>query len=109
MASNRNAILTQFFTTGAMTIESVAPTLSPAMDIQVSSNLERLVFELLGRRGADVAEFMARFRGEGHIEMPADQFAPLGERWTGRTDRYSEKRSAATRELPKVEMSYIGG
>jgi threonine synthase len=29
-----------------------------------------------------VAEFMARFRGEGHIEMPADQFAPLGERWS---------------------------
>ncbi|MDH3707882.1 MAG: threonine synthase, partial [Acidimicrobiia bacterium] len=85
VASNRNAILTQFFTTGAMTIESVAPTLSPAMDIQVSSNLERLVFELLGRRGADVAEFMARFRGEGHIEMPADQFAPLGERWSARS------------------------
>jgi cyclic pyranopterin phosphate synthase len=29
--------------------------------------------------------------------------------WTRRTDRYSELRSAATEELPKVEMSYIGG
>jgi GTP 3',8-cyclase len=29
--------------------------------------------------------------------------------WTGRTDRYSELRSAATADLPKVEMSYIGG
>jgi cyclic pyranopterin phosphate synthase len=29
--------------------------------------------------------------------------------WSARTDRYSELRSAATADLPKVEMSYIGG
>jgi cyclic pyranopterin phosphate synthase len=29
--------------------------------------------------------------------------------WTGRADRYSDLRSAATKELPKIEMSYIGG
>jgi GTP 3',8-cyclase len=29
--------------------------------------------------------------------------------WTARSDRYSELRSASTRDLPKVEMSYIGG
>jgi len=35
--------------------------------------------------------------------------AALGGIWRKRTDRYSELRSAATRDLPKVEMSYIGG
>jgi GTP 3',8-cyclase len=35
--------------------------------------------------------------------------AALGGMWRQRTDRYSELRSAATRDLPKVEMSYIGG
>jgi len=29
--------------------------------------------------------------------------------WSGRADRYSDLRSAATADLPKVEMSYIGG
>jgi GTP 3',8-cyclase len=35
--------------------------------------------------------------------------AAIGGIWRGRADRYSELRSAATRDLPKVEMSYIGG
>ena len=35
--------------------------------------------------------------------------AEIGRIWTARTDRYSEVRSENTRELPKVEMSYIGG
>jgi len=33
----------------------------------------------------------------------------IGRIWNGRDDRYSELRSAATSDLPKVEMSYIGG
>ena len=81
VASNTNAIVTEFFTTGSMTIDTVTPTLSPSMDIQISSNLERLVFELLGRRGSAVAEFMTEFRGEGRVSLPPDQFAALNERW----------------------------
>jgi threonine synthase len=42
------------------------------MDIQVSSNHERLLFELLGRDGAATAEMMARFRGLGAVEAPHD-------------------------------------
>ena len=33
----------------------------------------------------------------------------IAKAWTGRTDRYSEIRSDATTELPRVEMSAIGG
>ncbi|NNE73844.1 MAG: threonine synthase [Acidimicrobiales bacterium] len=83
VASNRNDILTQFFGDGSMTIGEVHPTLSPSMDIQVSSNLERLLFELLGRDGVAMAEFMARFRGEGHVGLEAEQFALTSEHWTG--------------------------
>ena len=42
------------------------------MDIQVSSNFERLLFELVGRDGAKVAEIMARFADTGQFELPED-------------------------------------
>ena len=72
IASNRNDILTRFFETGAMQRETVTPSLSPSMDIQVSSNFERLLFELLGRDGARVADIMARFAETGQFDLPED-------------------------------------
>jgi threonine synthase len=42
------------------------------MDIQVSSNLERLLFELLDRDGARTADLMVRFREIGSVEAPRD-------------------------------------
>jgi threonine synthase len=69
VASNRNDILTQFFTTGSMQIGEVHPTLSPSMDIQVSSNLERLLFELYGRDGSAIADLMQQFRSEGAVSV----------------------------------------
>ena len=72
IASNRNDILTRFFENGAMQRETVTPSLSPSMDIQVSSNFERLLFELLGRDGARVAEIMARFSDTGQFDLPAE-------------------------------------
>lgn len=69
VASNQNDILTRFFESGAMTREAVNPSLSPSMDIQVSSNFERLLFELLGRDGAKTAEVMARFAETGAFDV----------------------------------------
>jgi threonine synthase len=69
VASNRNDILTRFFTTGTMEIVDVVPTTSPSMDIQVSSNLERLLFEVLGRDGEAVADLMSRFRSDGTVSV----------------------------------------
>ena len=69
---NRNDILTRWVDTGSLVTEEVVPTLSPAMDIQVSSNLERLLFELLGRDGASTDELMIRFRELGSVEAPRD-------------------------------------
>lgn len=49
ISSNRNDILPRFFTANDMSARPVEPSLSPSMDIQVSSNFERLLFELLDR------------------------------------------------------------
>ena len=73
IASNANQILTQWATTGALLRSDVVPTLSPSMDIQVSSNHERLLFELLDRDGARTAELLQRFRGIGSVEAPQDR------------------------------------
>jgi threonine synthase len=70
VASNRNDILTRWLETGSITAEPVVPTISPSMDIQVSSNLERLLFDLLGRDGRATAELLAEFRATGHVDAP---------------------------------------
>jgi threonine synthase len=53
-----------------MSMRSVEPSYSPSMDIAVSSNFERLLFEMLGRDGAATASTMARFREGGHMPVP---------------------------------------
>jgi cyclic pyranopterin phosphate synthase len=63
----------------------------------------RLYTCLFGLRGHDLR---ARIRGGATDEELQEALAAI---WGKRTDRYSERRSEATRELPKVEMSYIGG
>lgn len=73
VASNRNDILTRFFETGRMEMGEVHATLSPSMDIQVSSNFERYLFELFARDGAHVAAAMAEFRATGRFQVaPAE-------------------------------------
>jgi threonine synthase len=72
IGSNTNDILARWVTGGALVTEGVVPTWSPSMDIQVSSNLERLLFDLLDRDGARTADLMIRFREIGSVEAPRD-------------------------------------
>jgi threonine synthase len=70
-ASNRNDVLTQFIDTGVY--DKNRPfytTVSPSMDILVSSNLERLLFELSGKDGNTVASYMAALSAEGRYIVP---------------------------------------
>ncbi|MCB9988126.1 MAG: threonine synthase [Rhodospirillales bacterium] len=69
IGSNRNDILTRFFETGAMTCEGVMPSLSPSMDIQVSSNFERYLFEALDRDPAALTSLMTKFKKEGSFAL----------------------------------------
>jgi threonine synthase len=94
VASNRNDILTRFFNSGEMEVGDVLPTTSPSMDIQVSSNLERLLFEVLGRDGSAVADLLTRFRGEGHVAVPAEVLSSLREEFDA--DRLEEPEVEAT-------------
>jgi threonine synthase len=70
VGANRNDILARFITANDMSARPVEPSLSPSMDIQVSSNFERLLFELLGRDAKATAETMTRFRAEGRMPVP---------------------------------------
>jgi threonine synthase len=65
IGTNRNDILARYFAFGDMAVTAVEPSLSPSMDIQVSSNFERLLFELKERDGAAVRDAIARFRKTG--------------------------------------------
>ena len=70
VASNRNDVLTRYFETGTLSTRDVAPSLSPSMDIQVSSNFERLLWEASGRDGGAVAELLTEFRSSGRVPVP---------------------------------------
>ena len=74
VGSNANDILTRFFETQTMSTASVVPTLSPSMDIQVSSNFERLLFELNNRDGIATAAQMTKFRESGQLAVDAATF-----------------------------------
>jgi threonine synthase len=73
VASNANDILTRFFNDNDMRVAPVVPSLSPSMDIQVSSNFERLLFEMNGRDGGLTAEQLHAFRAVGHLSVEPDQ------------------------------------
>jgi threonine synthase len=76
IGSNANDILTRLLASGRMEARAVVPTLSPSMDIQVSSNLERLLFELYGRDPERTAAELARFAETGVLVLEA---GPLDE------------------------------
>jgi len=59
IGTNVNRSVVRFMDDGSIIPSTVIPTVAPAMDIQIPSNLERLVFELLGRNGEQTARAMA--------------------------------------------------
>ncbi|SMX37067.1 threonine synthase [Octadecabacter ascidiaceicola] len=82
IATNQNDILHRTLETGAQVKEGVTPSISPSMDIQVSSNFERALFEAYGRNGAVVAEQMDELKekgeftiSQGAIDLLRDTFA----------------------------------
>ena len=74
VGSNSNDILTRFLETQSMTASRVVATMSPSMDIQVSSNFERLLFEMNSRDGRATARQMADFRSSGSLSVTSEQF-----------------------------------
>ena len=75
IGTNSNDILFRFFETGEMKMAGVEPTLSPSMDIQVSSNFERLLFDMLGGDGAAVRRWIDDFRTTGSGSVDDERLA----------------------------------
>ncbi len=69
VGSNSNDILYRFLANNDMRKKPVVESLSPSMDIGVSSNFERLLFEFLGRNATLTAQTMARFRETGRMDV----------------------------------------
>ncbi|MEM7497509.1 MAG: threonine synthase [Pseudomonadota bacterium] len=70
IATNENDILHRTLAEGIGAPEPVVPTIAPSMDIQVSSNFERLLFELYGRDGDAVAKAMADQKAGRALTLP---------------------------------------
>ena len=72
IATNSNDILARTLETGAYEMRGVAATTSPSMDIQISSNFERLLFEAHGRDGAAVRRLMQSLQQSGRFEIAGE-------------------------------------
>ena len=73
IATNENDILARTLATGRYKPRGVCATSSPSMDIQVSSNFERLLFEVSGRNGKRVRAMMDDLARAGAIELEAHE------------------------------------
>jgi threonine synthase len=94
VGSNSNDILARFIAGGVMEMGEVHPTLSPSMDIQVSSNAERLLFDLFGRDGAKLRQEMKQFRESGRLALDGEQHRRLTALFAGH--RLDDKETLAT-------------
>jgi threonine synthase len=83
VASNQNDILVRFIERNDMTVRPVQPSVSPSMDIQVSSNFERLLFELLDRDAAATSRAVQNFRATGTMDVPEPAWRALCEHFCG--------------------------
>lgn len=77
IATNVNDILARTLAGGRYELREVRPTASPSMDIQVSSNFERLLFEAGGRDSAAVRDMMAALPASGAFAVPAPTLAAI--------------------------------
>ncbi|MBI1622003.1 threonine synthase [Aquamicrobium zhengzhouense] len=73
IATNDNDILARTLATGTYETRGVIETTSPSMDIQVSSNFERLLFEAAGRNADTVIRYMQSLKQSGQFTIAADE------------------------------------
>jgi threonine synthase len=79
IATNENDILHRTLESGVYEQQGVTPTIAPSMDIQVSSNFERLLFELYDNDGGAVAQSMAELGQTGRFALSQGALTRLRE------------------------------
>ena len=77
IATNDNDILARTLASGEYRMQGVVATTSPSMDIQISSNFERLLFEASGRNAATVRGYMASLKQSGAFTIEAGELAKI--------------------------------
>ena len=105
IATNINDILARTLTTGTYDVREVVATSSPSMDIQVSSNFERLLFEATGRDAAAVRAMMASLAQSGRFSLSSEALSRI--RALFNADRADEEETAATIRTALRETSRL--
>ena len=83
IATNRNNILTRCLENGVYDMQEVVPTLSPSMDIQVSSNFERLLFDLHDGDGGSVTRLMQELKEKKRFTLSPQMLSRLQSEFNG--------------------------
>jgi threonine synthase len=105
VATNSNDILARTLETGRHELGAVTPTISPSMDIQVSSNFERLLFEALDRDGATLQRLMDGLGQSGGFTVPDPALAAMRAVFTA--GRASESETSATIRSTWQKTGYL--
>lgn len=77
VATNENDILQRALATGSYDMHQVVATTSPSMDIQISSNFERLLFEASGRDADQINHMMGSLKQSGQFDIPSQTLAAI--------------------------------
>ena len=85
VATNKNDILLRVINTGSYKPSKVEPSLSPSMDIQISSNFERLLFDVLDSNDSKVVSLMDSLKSEGSFKLKKEEVDII------KKDFYAEK------------------
>jgi threonine synthase len=105
IGTNSNDILARTLASGAYEMRGVAATTSPSMDIQISSNFERLLFEVHGRDGAAVRRLMQSLQQSGRFEIEAGPLAQIRSEFDAAA--VDEKATAAEIDRTWREAGYL--
>lgn len=105
IATNSNDILFRALKTGRYEVRDVVPTTSPSMDIQVSSNFERLLFEAVGRDGPVVNGLMQGLAQSGAFTIPDRALAAMRSLFAA--GQANEAGIAATIATTNSECGYL--
>ncbi|MTI42939.1 L-threonine synthase [Roseibium hamelinense] len=105
VATNVNDILARTLETGRYEMRGVSATTAPSMDIQISSNFERLLAEVYGHDGHTVRRLMNQLGQSGSFEIEAGPLAAIREKFAaGRCD---DKQTAAVIANTLEEAGYL--
>jgi threonine synthase len=101
IATNANDILRRTMDSGRYEMDGVAPTISPSMDIQISSNFERLLFESAGRDAGAVVRMMDGLKQSGGFALPANALSAIRRDFAAGTTGEAETRATIATTLQK--------